>query len=175
MGETDCGTIWVFFLWAGVTPSHSLMAFPQGYSQLKRFLSSEMVPPYSQGTYILGLVPAEAQAPQFGTSLPRPPSSSARWRGCGLVVTHHSPASPSAPCYVLQGRTGFHPKSSPKESSRLQHFNLRICSWWTQPVILIQAHGVIFLPELSRKRGIIGEVGPGLASCGPCCGLCGGT
>ena len=127
-------------------------ALPQPYGIPSGLFSAEEIPlfqdgpPYSQGTHILGLVPAEAQAPQFGTSLPRPPSSSARWCGCGLVVTHHSPASLSAPSYVLQGRTGFHPKSSPKESSRLQHFNLRICSWWTQPVIPVQAHGVIFLP-----------------------------
>ena len=70
MGETDRGAIWVFFLRAGLKPSHSLKASPQGYSQLKRFLSSEMPPPNSQGTHILGLVPAEAQGPQFGTGLP---------------------------------------------------------------------------------------------------------
>ena len=73
MGETDRGVIWVFFLRVGLKPSHILKASPQGYSQLKRFLSSEMPPPpHSQGTHILGLVPAEAQGPQFGAGLPPP-------------------------------------------------------------------------------------------------------
>ena len=134
-------------------------------------------PHHSQGTHISGLVSAEAQGHQFGTNLPCPltpcpaPSSSARWCSCGLAVTHHSPASPSAPSYVLQGLTGFHLKSSPKESSCLQHFYLRICFWWTQLVTPSQAHGVIFLPKLSRKQGRTGEVGPGLTSCRPYCGL----
>ena len=176
MGETDCGAIWVFFLRAGLKPSHILKASPQGYSQLKRFLSSEMPspPPLPGHSHF-------RTGPCRGTGTPvwdRP--APALWApapgdGCGLFVTHHSPVSPSAPSYVLRGHTGFHPKSSLKESSRLQHFYLRICPWWTQPVTPVQTHGCDLPPPVEREVGKNWGGGAPLASCGRCCGLCGAT
>ena len=155
---------------------------PQPYGIPSGLFSAEEIPllrdgppPQLPGHSHLRTGPCGGTRTPAGTSLPRPPSSSTRWCSCGFVVTHHSPVSPSAPSYVLQGLTGFHPKSFPKENSCLQHFYLRICSWWTQLVTPSQAHGVIFLPKLSRKRGRTGKVGPGLTSCRPYCGLCGGT
>ena len=67
-------------------------AFPHPYGIPSGLFSVEEIPlfqdgpPYSQGTHILGLVPAEAQGPQFGNGLP-PPSELQHqvmwlWPGC---------------------------------------------------------------------------------------------
>ena len=148
------------FLMGQPTPSHILMASPQGYSQLKRFLSSKMAPLFPGHSHFrtgpcrgTGTPVWDRPAPALWAPAPGDAAVASLWL---ITAQRFLPPHPTS--------FGVTQVSIPRALLKKVHAGSIFISE-SAPGELSQWHpskhtGVIFLPQLSGKRGRTGEVRP---------------